>query len=62
MDVLKKVKSDSDLKRVPVVMLSARGQEADISTGKEAGADFYFTKPFSPIELLSTVEKIFDTH
>ena len=41
-----------------VVMLSARGQEADRRAGSEAGADAYFVKPFSPLELLRTVEAL----
>ncbi|MBA2881499.1 CheY-like chemotaxis protein [Desulfosalsimonas propionicica] len=57
-DVLKTVKSHNGLKNIPVLMLSAKAQETDISTGLEAGADFFFTKPFSPIELLDAVENI----
>jgi len=43
---------------VPVVMLTSRGQEADVLEGLEAGADEYLTKPFSPSELLVRVEKL----
>jgi DNA-binding response OmpR family regulator len=39
-------------------MITARGQEADLEIGKQAGADDYFTKPFSPLELMNKVEEI----
>jgi DNA-binding response OmpR family regulator len=39
-------------------MLSAKGQESDIEIGKIAGADDYFTKPFSPIALIEKVESV----
>lgn len=43
---------------VPVVMLTSRGQEADVLKGLESGADEYLTKPFSPNELLARVERL----
>jgi DNA-binding response OmpR family regulator len=43
---------------IPVVMLTSRGQEADILEGLEAGADEYLTKPFSPSELLMRVNRL----
>ncbi len=53
--VCKRLKSDSRHRKTKVVMLSACDQSADVRAGKEAGADKYLTKPFSPRELLSTV-------
>jgi len=44
--------------RMPVLLMSASVQEADISRGLEAGADGYLTKPFSPDELLARVEDL----
>lgn len=41
---------------IPVVMLSARGQEADFRMGIEAGCSAYLVKPFSPLRLIETVE------
>jgi two-component system response regulator ResD len=45
--------------RIPIVMLTARGEEADEVFGFELGADEYITKPFSPIILVSRVKAIF---
>lgn len=45
--------------RIPIVMLTARGEEADEIFGFELGADEYITKPFSPIILVSRVKAIF---
>jgi DNA-binding response OmpR family regulator len=39
-------------------MLTARGQDTDIEMGKQAGADDYFTKPFSPLQLMNKVEEL----
>lgn len=46
-----KLRADRDLRGTHVVMVTARGQEADRSKGMSAGADAYFIKPFSPLEL-----------
>ena len=43
---------------VPVVMLTSRGQEADVLEGLESGADEYLTKPFSPTELLARIDRL----
>tara|TARA_B100000678_G_scaffold276252_1_gene268893 strand:- start:468 stop:836 length:369 start_codon:yes stop_codon:yes gene_type:complete len=51
-EVLAELKSDPELKSVPVVMLTARDGEADIVAGLKAGASEYLTKPFIPQELL----------
>jgi len=57
-DVCRQIKSDPATRNISVVMITARGQEADLEMGKQAGADDYFTKPFSPHELMSKVEEI----
>ena len=57
-DVCKALRSDSRTKTVPVIMLTARSEEADIVTGLELGADDYLTKPFSPRELIARVRAI----
>ncbi|WP_370178067.1 response regulator transcription factor [Alteriqipengyuania sp.] len=51
-EVLAELKSDPELKNVPVVMLTARDGEADIVAGLKGGAAEYLTKPFIPQELL----------
>ena len=43
---------------VPVVMLTSRGQEADVLEGLDSGADEYLTKPFSPNELLARIDRL----
>ncbi len=58
MDVCRKIKDDPELASTMVVMLTARAQTADLGDAEEAGADGYFTKPFSPIALTRKVESI----
>ena len=55
--VLRKLKSQEETKRIPVIMLTAKGQEKDIVTGLEAGAADYVTKPFSFAELIARVNR-----
>ena len=52
-DLLKKIRSDKDLKNIPVIMLTAKNIENDKIEGLDAGADDYITKPFSIKELLA---------
>lgn len=54
-DVLKK---DDRTKDSYILMLTALDGEEDLSRGKEVGANGYFTKPFSPLELMNKVEEI----
>jgi len=55
-DLCKKVKSSD--KEINIILLSAKGQEVDKKRGKDAGADLYMTKPFSPRLLLSNINKL----
>lgn len=55
-EVCAAVKRDPRLKSVFVVLLSARGQAADLDEGRRAGADGYVVKPFQPQELLDIIE------
>jgi len=55
LEVTKKLKSNRATEQIPIVMLSAKGEEADIVTGLELGADDYITKPFSPKVLIARV-------
>ncbi|MBT3577011.1 MAG: response regulator [Candidatus Marinimicrobia bacterium] len=52
------IKNETELKHIVVIMLSAKGQEMDKKQGTEAGANDYFTKPFSPLALLNKVEEV----
>ena len=58
LQVCKKLKSDAKTEHIPIVMLTANGEEADIVTGLELGADDYVTKPFSPKILVARVRRI----
>ena len=52
------LKNDPETKDSTIIMLTAKGQEADREKGLEAGADDYFIKPFSPLELIKKVEEV----
>jgi two-component system phosphate regulon response regulator PhoB len=58
LEVARRLKSDPNTKNLPVVMLTAKGEEADIVTGLELGADDYVTKPFSPRVLVARVRAV----
>jgi CheY-like chemotaxis protein len=57
LEVLRSIKADPDLKATRVILLTSKAQERDIEVGLIAGADFYLTKPFSPLDLLTRVEE-----
>jgi DNA-binding response OmpR family regulator len=58
LEVCRHLRDDHQMDDVPVVMLSARGTEADIEWGFAAGADGYIVKPFSPRALVWRIEAI----
>jgi DNA-binding response OmpR family regulator len=58
--VLRYIRNTARNGQTPVVIVSARAQEADIEKGYELGADAYVTKPFEPDALLSTVRELVD--
>jgi DNA-binding response OmpR family regulator len=57
-EVTRLIRSEEETKEMPVILLTARVQEADIERGFEAGADDYLRKPFSPLELRSRVQAL----
>lgn len=57
-DVCRKMKSNPDLKNIPVIILSAKGEELDVILGLELGADDYVSKPFSPKVLFSRIKAV----
>jgi DNA-binding response OmpR family regulator len=57
-DACRALKAQESTRRIPVVFLSARGQEAEIKQGLELGAEEYILKPFAPDELYRRVEGI----
>lgn len=54
----RKLKADEISKSIPIIMLTARGEEADKIRGLEVGADDYVTKPFSPRELNARIKAV----
>jgi DNA-binding response OmpR family regulator len=58
LEVLRAVRSDANLARTPVVMLTAKGDETDRVIGLELGADDYIPKPFSPREVVARIKAI----
>ncbi len=58
LDICKQLKNDVKTVNIPVIMLTAKGEEADIVTGLELGAEDYITKPFSPRVLLARIKSI----
>ncbi len=58
LEVAKQLKSDNHTAPIGIVMLSAKGEESDIITGLELGADDYVTKPFSPRILIARIRSV----
>lgn len=58
LEVCNLLKHDQKTSHIPIVMLSARGEEADVVAGLELGADDYVTKPFSPRVLVARVKAV----
>ena len=56
MDFCRIYRADMAMKQVPIIMLTARGEESDIVSGLEYGADDYMTKPFSPRVLIARIK------
>ena len=59
LELTRRLKNDPKTSGIPVVMLTAKGEEVDIVTGLELGADDYVTKPFSPRVLLARLRSVF---
>jgi DNA-binding response OmpR family regulator len=57
-EACEKMKADDEIKHIPVVFLSAKGQESEVSAGLDAGAAEYLLKPFSPDQLSDKVNSI----
>jgi two-component system, OmpR family, phosphate regulon response regulator PhoB len=60
LDATRILKDDPATHNIHIIMLTAKGQVADKLEGKEAGADGYFVKPFSPIALIQRVENVLE--
>ncbi|MBN1930902.1 MAG: response regulator transcription factor [Desulfobacterales bacterium] len=58
LEVTKALKKDLNTQNIPIIMLTAKGEEADIVTGLELGADDYITKPFSPRIVIARIRAV----
>jgi two-component system, OmpR family, phosphate regulon response regulator PhoB len=58
LQVCQRIKADPTLHSARVVLLTARGQQRDREAGESAGADDYLVKPFSPLQLIETMERL----
>ena len=56
--VCEAVRADPDIADTPIVFVSARAQQADLDRGYASGADGYITKPFDPLDLIETIERL----
>ncbi len=57
-EACRKLKEKPETKEIPVVFLSAKGQESEINEGLEVGATEYILKPFAPLELTEQVKRL----
>ncbi len=60
-EVLQNLRRNSSTRDIPVIMLTAKAQDADVFKGWQSGVDCYLTKPFNPMELVSFVKRIFSS-
>ena len=58
LEVCRQLKTDQSTRNIPIIMLTAKGEESDIVTGLELGADDYVTKPFSPKVLVARIRAV----
>ena len=61
LQVCQRIRKDPHGARTRIILLTARGQKSDIELGTAAGADAYLVKPFSPLELIETIENLIET-
>ena len=57
-EICRRLRREQKTKNIPIIMLTARGEEIDRIRGLDTGADDYITKPFSPIELIARIKAI----
>lgn len=58
-EVLEVLKKNPETENIPIIMLTARAQDADVLRGWQSGVECYLTKPFNPMELIAFVKRIF---
>ena len=60
LELVTALKSDPGTSDIPIILLSAKAQNADVRSGLDAGADDYVTKPFEPLDLVDRVNRLLD--
>ncbi len=60
-EVLQTLRKNQSTRDLPVIMLTAKAQDADVFRGWQSGVDCYLTKPFNPMELIAFVKRIFSS-
>jgi len=61
-EMLEQLKAHETTAKIPVIMLTAKAQDADVLNGWKMGVHLYLTKPLSPLELIRHVKRIFHSH
>jgi DNA-binding response OmpR family regulator len=61
-EACEQLKASSSTQNIPIVFLSAKGQESEVRTGLEVGAEEYILKPFSPDQLTARIQEILKQH
>jgi CheY-like chemotaxis protein len=59
-EACRRLKETENTKNIPVIFLSAKGQEGEVQTGLDLGAEQYILKPFAPDDLINTVSSVLD--
>ena len=60
LEVVRRLRADPDLSKIPIVVVSAKAQRSDMRDGVAAGADEYVTKPFDPQDVLNAVARLLE--
>ena len=60
LELVEELKSDPDTSDIPIILLTAKAQTADVRAGVDAGADDYITKPFEPLDLVDRVNRLIE--
>jgi len=60
LELVTELKGDPDTSDIPIILLSAKAQNADVRSGLDSGADEYVTKPFEPLDLVDRVNRLLE--
>jgi two-component system, OmpR family, phosphate regulon response regulator PhoB len=60
LELVNALRSDPTTSDIPIILLSAKAQNADVRSGLDAGADDYVTKPFEPLDLVDRVNRLLE--